>query len=148
MTSIVNTSDNKIVHSIFSYYDKDKDNYLNFEEFESLCDGLGFSLYDCQFAYIDTDKDKKISYQEFQVWWLSKNKFKILAEENIDIIFYTFDIYKKSRDNNGDVTFDNLSKFFKNNYGTIITKEQFQTIDKDKDGRLNFFEFCSWLNWF
>ena len=96
MTSNVNTKDDKVIRSIFLYYDIDGDNYLVFDEFKKLCSNLGFSLYDFQFDYINSDGDNKISYDEFKEWWLKDDKFKILSDENADNVYYAHDIYKKA----------------------------------------------------
>lgn len=141
------SKDDKVIRSIFVYYDKDNDNVLEFSEFKKLCGDLGFDLYDSQFKYIDQEENNKISYDEFKEWWLRDDKFKILSEENFDKVYYAHDVYKKGLDEFKVLSFENFNKVIDKYYGCSIGEEEFKKYDKNNDGHLEFNEFLNWLKW-
>lgn len=140
-----NTKDEKIIKSIFVYYDKNIDNFLTFNEFKQLCNDLGFDLYDFQFKYIE--ENNLISYNEFKEWWLKEDKFKVLSDENFDKVYYAHDVYKKGIDEFGILTFDNFNKVINKYYGCSISEEEFNTYNKNHNNKMEFNEFLDWLRW-
>jgi Ca2+-binding EF-hand superfamily protein len=147
MTSIVNAKEDKVIRSIFIYYDTDGDNYLVFDEFKKLCSNLGFDLQDFQFDYINGDGDNKISYDEFKEWWLKDDKLNVLSDENADNMYYAYDIYKKSIEEYGVLNYKNFNEMIKKYYDCTITKSEFDKYNKNKNDGLEFSEFSDWLNW-
>jgi len=110
MTANIDTKDDKVIRSIFLYYDTKHDNVLTFDEFKKLCSDLGFDLYDVQFDYINETENGKITYDEFKEWWLRGDKLKILMEENINNVFYAHDVYKKGLEEYKVLNFENFNK--------------------------------------
>lgn len=148
MATYTHTKDDKIIRSIFIHYDIDGDNSLTFPEFTILCADIGYDLYDFQFAYIDYKENNKISYDEFKEWWLNDDKFKILSYENIDKMYYAYDIYKKGLDEYKVLTFDNFNKMINKYYNCSIDENEFKQYDITGDNHLEFHEFLNWLRWF
>lgn len=148
MTTNIDSKDDKIIRSIFIYYDKDHDNVLSFNEFKKLCSDLGFDLYDFQFDYVDTREDKQISYDEFKDWWLRGDKLKILMEDNVDKVYYAHNVYKQGIEEYKILDYENFNKLIDKCYNCSISEDEFKQYNKNNDNVLEFNEFLNWLRWF
>lgn len=142
-----NTKYDKVIRSIFIYYDKDNDNNLTFNEFKTLCNDLGFDLYESQFKYVDNDENSQISYSDFKEWWLKDDKFKILSYDNFDKLNYAHDSYTKGLNEFKELTFDNFNKMINKYYNCSINENEFNIYNKNGDKCMQFNEFLNWLRW-
>lgn len=147
MTTNINSRDEKVIRSIFLYYDTNNDDVLKFDEFKKLSSDLGFDLYEPQFEYINEDENGIITYDEFKEWWLRGDKLKILMEENIERVYYANDVYKKGIDEYKVLNYENFSKMIEKYYHCTISEEEFKQYNKNGDNRLEFNEFLDWLRW-
>lgn len=147
MTGLLNVKEDRVIRSMFIYYDKDKDDMLNFDEFKSLCSDMGYALYDFQFIYINNKKNNKISYHEFKDWWIKDDKINVLLDENIDHVYCAHEMYKKNLVEFKELNYENFNDMTKTYYGYSTTKEEFKKYNKSGNGKLTFSEFLDWLEW-
>jgi Ca2+-binding EF-hand superfamily protein len=147
MTSSIDSHEEKVINSIFNYYNKKGTKYLDYDEFSKLCSDYGLDLYEPHFIYIDEDGDNRLTYNEFKNWWLNKDKLRIFIND-IDTIFYAYDLYEKCKKKYGELTYENFSNYILKEYSLKITDDEYRRLDKNSDNKLNFHEFCSWLKWF
>jgi len=143
----INSKDDKIIRSIFLYYDTNHDEVLTFYEFKKLCNDLGYDLYDVQFKYINKDINDTITYNEFKEWWLQDDKLKILFEENVEKVYYAYNVYKKGIDEYKILDYVNFNKMIDKYYHCSISEEEFNQYNKNGDNVLEFNEFLNWLRW-
>jgi len=67
-------ANNDAIRTKFYAYDRDRDGYLNVQEFKEFTESMDIDLsYDdfvAAFTVIDSNSDKKISLKDFQKWWV------------------------------------------------------------------------------
>lgn len=147
MTSLLHTKDDLVIRSIFVHYDRDNDNALTFNEFKELCADLGFEVQKFQFSYVTSNDNNKITYNEFREWWRKEDKLKILLEENVDNVYYAYDMYIKGIQEYKVLNYENFNKFLEKYYNCTISIDEFKQYNKNGNNNMEFNEFLDWLKW-
>jgi Ca2+-binding EF-hand superfamily protein len=100
---------------------------------------------------IDTDKTDQLTFTEFYKWWSKQDKFQQL---NNNIYYYNiaFENFRKyDKDNNGSLSNSEFIDYFKGVSNQDVSKESIDALisllDKNNDGKVDFNEFVTWLNW-
>ena len=146
---------------MFKDLDENHDGYISVEELEhymkrNASKNLGINLEELKniIDCIDTDKNGKINYNEFIASTLGDQL--VSSKDNLKNVFSMMD-----KDGNGFIDQDELLGILKQ-HGHISSekvlrnmKEIFATTDTNKDGKIDFDEFCNticqiitWsLNW-
>jgi len=146
---------NDYLFRIFEKY-KEKNDGLNLNQFHVFINNIikyetdikSVSLKKTMRVFIlYSRKDyKKLYYNEFKNWWKSGKRFSFFKGKNSKLLkkaytLYTFHTNCFKMDNS---EFSNLMKKLKIEYNN----NDFEFLDQDKDGFIDFYEFCIWLNWF
>lgn len=149
-------SDESVLRAVFNKYDTDKSGYLSPQQFIFLVSrlskhvpelqGVEFSNAQTAFVLFDKDADQLLSFSEFKDWWSSNDKYTFFSGEKAVLLRKAYALYTEYTQG-GTL---NLSKFSEmmESLGITYNDSDFDILDKDKDGRISFDEFCRWLNWF
>eukprot|EP01116_Phalansterium_solitarium_P024654 TRINITY_DN9088_c0_g1_i2.p1 TRINITY_DN9088_c0_g1~~TRINITY_DN9088_c0_g1_i2.p1 ORF type:complete len:304 (-),score=87.92 TRINITY_DN9088_c0_g1_i2:26-937(-) len=140
----------------FRKYDKDGTGTMSLQELQDFCYDLGVHLSDDELVtamqVLDADRSGSISYEEFMKWWkivnnkhhLKLNTFQKVAVAKAAQMFRKFD-----RDNSGDLDLHEFEKLHTKMMGIKLTRRELdrwmKVLDSDRDGRISFNEYVSWL---
>eukprot|EP01103_Thecamoeba_quadrilineata_P020646 TRINITY_DN8988_c0_g1_i1.p1 TRINITY_DN8988_c0_g1~~TRINITY_DN8988_c0_g1_i1.p1 ORF type:complete len:148 (+),score=31.05 TRINITY_DN8988_c0_g1_i1:36-479(+) len=147
MASVIGSSDQIVVKSLFQKYDKDRSGYISLFELQELLQDLGFkNVEDVARSLADKNDDGRISFDEFYVWWTSSDKFKDLSGTKYQKLSQAYDYFKKyDKDNSGSITKAEYQQLCQD-LG-YASGDGFQSLDSDGSGKIGYQEFLKWLNW-
>ncbi|KAI9351766.1 hypothetical protein DFJ73DRAFT_830795 [Zopfochytrium polystomum] len=142
--------------SVFDKYDIDGSGSISVAEFRRLCYDMGYFMSDKELVIdvkmLDVDGDGEISYEEFIKWWRKDDRFKGLQLEEHQyekLAGYLQDFKRFDKDGSGIIDV----REFKSLYVDLVKKKlaskslmaTLQEIDVNKDGKVSFNEYVSWV---
>lgn len=136
----------KDLRTAFDLFDKNKDGHISAEELGNVLRAMGQTPTDQDIKDIireaDTDKNGSIEFEEFKTI-ISKKMKPEISEDELREAFKVFD-----RDNSGKISVEEL-RWAMANLGEKMTNEQIDDMmkvaDKNKDGHIDYSEFCRWM---
>lgn len=148
----------KILEAVFRRYDKDNSGYLSVEEFISLLrrlskhvstlKGAEKAIANAVFALLDRNSDGKLDFDEFCLWWCrdSIDRYQYFVGEKSKLLQQAYNLYVTYTENGNmnEIDFFRMLDTLKISY----SEEDFFALDKNSDGKIDFHEFCDWLDWF
>ncbi|XP_065643216.1 troponin C, skeletal muscle [Hydra vulgaris] len=142
-----------VIKSLFSKYDQDNSGFISMKELSNLLtDDLDLSpeQVETYVLLLDKDANGKLSFNEFKAWLKSGEKFEIVTDTSrFYIMQKAVEYYKKyDLDGSGWLDRDEFSKLHYEVGGNSQNLEcALQSMDKDNNNKISFFEFLKWLNW-
>lgn len=136
----------KILKETFISIDKNFDGFLSYEEFKIGCEKCEKLYNDKNFeiffsAFFDYDRNAKINYTQFIAGTIDKHIY--LKEERLYEAFLKFDI-----DKSGKISKNEIEKALI--YAEIndinCIKEEIIKFDTNKDGEMDYVEFCNMMS--
>ena len=142
-----------VLKSLFKKYDRDGSGTL--AKTELLCmlrDDLGLSSDEAETYVLLVDKDAsgKLSFDEFKTWLNSGEKLRNVEDNSrFYMMQKAVEMYKKY---DTDATGGLDRKEFSILYSDVGGKPEnldsaLQSLDKDGNSKISFYEFLKWLNW-
>ena len=131
----------KKIREVFRYIDKDLNNEISWNEFNTALQENGYKLskdeVDRIFNIIDSDQNGSIEYQEFMRAVCDKNK--LLSDDNLKLAFELFDTHK-----NGCVTWNDINTivFKGKNMNEELINDYLSELGITKDQVMDFKVFC------
>jgi len=154
--NLADADNEKIVKSIFMKYDADSSGDVDVTELQALCYDLGYymkkSEVEIAIKFLDKNNDGAVDFGEFFAWWKNNDKFRHLEPEKMLRMTHAVAMFRKY-DVDGDGTID-VSEYAKlcedmgHKQNARQLEEGLAKLDANKDGVINFDEFCDWLGWF
>lgn len=86
-----------------------------------------------------------LDFTHFSNWWNHPKKFIMFSDECSAHLVKAYGIYTTYTD--GDALSYKQMKNLLIEFDIAITQSQFDKLDKNRDGHLNFREFWDWLKW-
>ena len=141
---------------IFNKYDQDGSGFVDKEELQHLCMEMGTRLTEDELnlavKIIDTNGDGKIAFPDFKKWWDSDARFERLRRNEAEIAFLnnvlaSFISFDKNNDGVVDrEEFTNVHQILSTSgYHTHSEQDDWDDMDRDKNGHISFNEFVDWL---
>ncbi|HMP29264.1 MAG TPA: hypothetical protein PKD85_06675 [Saprospiraceae bacterium] len=147
-----NSSDeDTIVEEIFSKYAKNgvmkSKNFTHFiDKLKDIDDTLkvdeGTSI--AVFYLIATSKI--VTILEFKNWWFSEDKYVFFNGEKAALLLKAYDLFERYS-KRGILDLENFLELL-SDLKLKGSEDDFDTLDFNEDGGIDFREFCEWLNWF
>jgi len=88
-----------------------------------------------------------LSFANFSYWWRSSHKFDYFAGEKAVLLRKAWSLYKKYALRHSQMDLESFMKML-DDLNIKGSEEDFDKLDVDDNGLLNFKEFSSWLKWF
>ena len=109
---------------------------------------VGASKDNCfaAFALLDTDADGYIDAETFKIWWNKQDKYDDITGEKANKILRAYNLYKKYSFDKRMIIHGFLR--FAKDLNIKATEDDFDEIDTNDDGVIDFVEFSRWLGWF
>ena len=142
-----------VLKSLFCKYDKDNSGFINFEELSNLLiEDLDLSSEQAEtYVYLlDKDGNGKLSFDEFKAWLKSgENLVNVTDSSRFYIMQKAIEYYKRyDLDGSGWLDCNEFSQLHRELGGSSQNlKAALQSMDKDGNNKISFFEFLKWLNW-
>lgn len=148
--------DRKTPLKVFQKYDIESKSYITLKQFISLIRDLEFTQLSSYknnykkvarvFLLFNKNSNGKLDFDEFYDWWNNENKFSLFTGKKAKLLKKAFSLYTTHVEGKKMTIseFENLMEDLDISHTDI----DFDAIDKDHDGLISFYEFCSWLNWF
>ena len=146
--------DETILRAIFNKYDTKKTGKMSLQQFTLLITQLGQHVYQLKdtkfikapFALFDKDSDNYLNYNEFSNWWASKDRYSFFSGKKAVLLKKAYVLYTQYT-KDGVMTLSKFSEMMEF-LGIAYSEVDFDALDKNEDGIINFDEFCQWLKWF
>jgi hypothetical protein len=88
-----------------------------------------------------------MSFANFNYWWRSTGKFKMFTGEKGVLLRKAWTLYKKYALRDSQIDLESFMRLL-DDLHIKGSEEDFDKIDVDDNGLLNFKEFSNWLQWF
>ena len=89
---------------------------------------------------------KTLSFDNFKRWWVREDKFEILSGKKAKLLLKAWDLFSRYS-SRGFIDMDNFLDLMMD-LQLRGTEDDFDTLDINNDGKVDFREFCEWLRWF
>lgn len=142
MTSVIYSNQIPVIQSIFKKYSST--NELNREQVYQMVNDLGLDNYEELFLMMDKDENNLISFNEFYEWWLKKDKLK---DKKLTILHNAYNFFENYAEDD-KISFIKFKTLIKDLYGRNGTIEEFNSLDKNNNHSISFYEFLDWLKWY
>lgn len=149
--------DETVLRAVFDRYDTESSDCLRLQQFILLVAKLGkyvpelkgveFSVAQSAFTLFDRDGDKCLSFNEFKDWWLSEDRYSYFSGEKAKLLRKAYILYTRYTRGETLMTLPEFSKMMES-LGIRYKESDFDILDRNEDGVIDFNEFCRWLNWF
>ena len=140
--------------SVFTKFDKDKDKYLDINEYKEFIYKIAENTKDMNcvndvvitsvFDYYDTNSDNLLSFKDILDWWIG-DFTRFYIHENCEFLVKAHDIFNKYSENKV-LTYSQFEKLSIDN-NILNSGSIFDAMDSDGNGIMNFKEFVSLLGW-
>ncbi|KAK3754551.1 hypothetical protein QZH41_005584 [Actinostola sp. cb2023] len=145
------------IHSLFSKYDRDSIDRLDRAGLiafihNDLKDDIDVDENQIEtiLMLLDQDGCGSVSFEQFYKWYCSDDKLaNVKDERRCRIIQKAVRTFKDfDRNKNGTIDRGELEHLLKSlSFDAQSRENAFDTLDKDKNGKISFPEFISWLKW-
>lgn len=146
-----NDSDGEdLLESIFKKFSSD--GIMKCKNFGKLLDKLSTQLHfkikgesDKALFYFISGGDG-LSFDSFKNWWKQKDKFHLLKGDKNDLLLKAWDLFSRY-ELKGFIDVDTFVELMRD-LQIGATEDHFDLLDINADGKIDFREFCKWLEWF
>jgi Ca2+-binding EF-hand superfamily protein len=145
------SDDDTIVEEIFEKYSengimKSKDFVSFIEKLKEVDINLKVEGRTPKAVFYLMAESKKVTLVEFKEWWFCDDKYSFFSGKKAELILKAYDLFDR---------YSSHEKMDLDNFLEMMvdlklkgTEDDFDTLDFNEDGGIDFREFCEWLSWF
>lgn len=155
---IISNEDMYILKATFHKFDKDHTGRLSSREFVVFLEKLSQHVKELPvvdekqvivaFEYLKCDVQRGLTFDDFVRWWERDDKYDFFTGEKASLLRKAYNLFLRFSDPViKGITYSKFEEMM-DELKIEHAEYEFDTIDNNDDGVLNFYEFCKWLKWF